>query len=189
MIVSFPFPLLFMLLDSSSMGLSQGLCTNKLSFHEHHQDGKDYLSYQLVLDHVLILFLFDHIVIILFSYSVITIISVHNGSYASFPFKTVFMTLGLFTVICLPLQIVGTLLGRAYNGNPNYPCRTSALPSIIPSSRFYSNPRTIRLVSGVLPFGCIFIEVFFLFASIWSYKYYHVYGFLIAIICNYNQSL
>lgn len=166
------------------MDLSQGPYTSKLSSHEHHQDGKDYLSYQPVLDHVLIIFLFDYIVIILLSYSVITIISVRNGSYSSFPFKTVFMALGIFTVICLPLQVVGTLLGRAYNGNPNYPCRTSALPSIIPNSRFYSNPRIILLVSGVLPFGCIFIEVFFLFASIWSYKYYYVYGFLIAIICN-----
>lgn len=169
------------------MAMSQGPYTNKPFSHELHQDGKDYLSYQLVLVHVMILYLFDRIVIVLFSYSVITIISVKNGSYANFPFKTILMSLGFFTLICLPLQVIGTLVGRAYNGNPNYPCRTSALPSVIPKSRFYSNPKMIDLVSGFLPFGCIFIEVFFLFASIWSYKYYYVYGFLIATICKYHH--
>ena len=37
-------------------------------------------------------------------------------------------------------------------------------------------------MSGLLPFGAIFIEIFFIFASIWSYKYYYVYGFLASVV-------
>lgn len=122
------------------------------------------------------------VVIVLTGYSAISLVSVYAGAHSSFPFKTLFAFIGLFIVVCLPLQLVGTLLGRAYNGNPNYPCRTAAIPSIIPKGPFYTNPVVLTFVSGILPFGCIFIEVFFIFASIWSYKYYYVYGFLIAII-------
>mmetsp|Transcript_25090 Transcript_25090/g.39098 ORF Transcript_25090/g.39098 Transcript_25090/m.39098 type:complete len:145 (-) Transcript_25090:72-506(-) len=37
------------------------------------------------------------------------------------------------------------------------------------------------VMGGVLPFGSIFIEMFFIFASFWHYKYYHLYGFLFLV--------
>ena len=84
--------------------------------------------------------------------------------------------------VALPLQTIGTIIGRSLRGNPNYPCRVASLPSPIPPAAFYAKPRFICLVSGLLPFGSIFIEVFFIFASIWSYKYYYVYGFLTSML-------
>ena len=116
-------------------------------------------------------------------------VNIYVGSYQSYPFKTVFILAAIFVLLCLPLQLAGTLLGRAYNGNPQYPCRTSNIPSVIPKGNCFSNPVFISLISGILPFGCIFIEVFFIFASIWSYKYYYVYGFLIAIIGKHHVDL
>lgn len=35
------------------------------------------------------------------------------------------------------------------------------------------------VVGGVLPFGAIFVELFFVLSSIWTDKYYYVYGFLL----------
>jgi transmembrane 9 superfamily protein 3 len=35
--------------------------------------------------------------------------------------------------------------------------------------------------AGILPFGSIFIEMYFLFTAFWSYKFYYVYGFMLLV--------
>ena len=40
-------------------------------------------------------------------------------------------------------------------------------------------PWVIILVGGILPFGSIFIEMYFIFTSFWAYKIYYVYGFML----------
>ena len=119
--------------------------------------------------------------ILLFGYGFISLLSYVYQSITEFPWKTILVFLLLFFCLALPLQLVGTLIGRSINGNPHNPCRVSSVPSEIPTNVWYGGPGTLVLVSGILPFGCIFVEVFFVFASIWSYKYYYMYGFLIAI--------
>ena len=37
---------------------------------------------------------------------------------------------------------------------------------------------SLGLGVGVLPFGSIFIEMYFVFTSFWNYKFYYVYGFM-----------
>ena len=32
-----------------------------------------------------------------------------------------------------------------------------------------------------MPFGSIFIEMYFMFTSFWSYKFYYVYGFMLLV--------
>ena len=34
------------------------------------------------------------------------------------------------------------------------------------------------LVGGILPFGAVFIELFFILTSIWLHKFYYIFGFL-----------
>ena len=38
------------------------------------------------------------------------------------------------------------------------------------------------ILSGVLPFGSIFIEMYFVFTSLWQYKYYYVFGFTLLVL-------
>lgn len=42
-------------------------------------------------------------------------------------------------------------------------------------------PAVITLAGGVLPFGSIFIEMYFIFTSFWAYKIYYVYGFMLLV--------
>ena len=42
-------------------------------------------------------------------------------------------------------------------------------------------PAMIVLLGGVLPFGSIFIEMYFIFTSFWAYKIYYVYGFMLLV--------
>ena len=122
------------------------------------------------------------VVAALIAYCAISAVNVTHHSIDTFPWAALLLFLLLFVLVCLPLQLVGTLLGRSFDGNPHNPCRTAAIPSPIPVAPWYYQPFWITVISGMLPFGAIFIEVFFLFASIWSYKYYFVYGFLLAIL-------
>ena len=38
------------------------------------------------------------------------------------------------------------------------------------------------LVGGVLPFGAVFIELFFILSSIWLHQFYYVFGFLLLVL-------
>merc|ERR1712144_199881 len=37
------------------------------------------------------------------------------------------------------------------------------------------------LLGGIVPFGAIFIELFFILTSIWMHKFYYVFGFLLLV--------
>lgn len=86
----------------------------------------------------------------------------------------------LWLLISLPLCILGTLCGRHYknfgNSASELPYRVNPIPRPIPSKKFTS----IIPVVGLLSFGTIFIELSYIFASLWHYKFYHTYGFLLA---------
>ena len=48
--------------------------------------------------------------------------------------------------------------------------RVKRIPSPIPDKAWYLTPPVIALVGGLLPFGSIFIEMYFIFTSFWNYK-------------------
>jgi Endomembrane protein 70 len=64
---------------------------------------------------------------------------------------------------------------------PDNPCRINKIPRMIPERAWYFSPPINVLLGGVLPFGSIFIEMYFIFTSFWHYKYYYVYGFLFLV--------
>jgi transmembrane 9 superfamily protein 3 len=63
-----------------------------------------------------------------------------------------------------------------------FPCRVNALPRTIPARTWFTHPLSIVALTGVLPFGAVFIEIFFIFSSIWSHKFYYVWGFLLLVV-------
>ena len=59
--------------------------------------------------------------------------------------------------------------------------RYNQYPTPIPTKSLFLNRFTLILISGILPFGSIFIETYFIFTSFWNYKYYYVYGFMLLV--------
>lgn len=43
----------------------------------------------------------------------------------------------------------------------------------------YMHPVALGFFGGILPFGAIFIEMYFVFTAFWNYKFYYVYGFML----------
>ncbi|KAI9103631.1 hypothetical protein K1719_023254 [Acacia pycnantha] len=72
-------------------------------------------------------------------------------------------------------------VGRNWSGAPNNPCRVKTIPRPIPEKKWYLTPSVVSLMGGLLPFGSIFIEMYFVFTSFWNYKVYYVYGFMLLV--------
>jgi transmembrane 9 superfamily member 3 len=72
--------------------------------------------------------------------------------------------------VSFPLVVAGTLVGRHLGGKNDFPCRVNTIPRPIPNGPWYTWPVVVIPLTGVLPFGSIFIEMYFVFTSFWNYK-------------------
>ncbi len=90
----------------------------------------------------------------------------------------------IWSFISCPLILLGTILGRSTVQPLDFPCRVNALQRPIPEKKSYNSPLTLGLFAGILPFGSIFIELYFIFSSFWQYKTFYLYelSFLVLII-------
>ncbi|CAF3431563.1 unnamed protein product [Rotaria sp. Silwood1] len=103
-----------------------------------------------------------------------------NGSSAAIPFTTFIALLALWFCVSTPLVFFGAYRGFK-NHAPQSPVRTNQIPRQIPEQTFYTKPLPGILMGGVLPFGCIFIQLFFILNSIWAHQYYYFFGFLLVV--------
>merc|ERR1719498_1616130 len=98
------------------------------------------------------------------------------------PFQHMLLVGLLFLVLCVPLHALGTLLGRKSAANATFPCRVHHLKRPIPTKHWAFTP-AMTAISGIVPFGCLFIEMYFILSAVWSHnKVYYVYGFMLAVM-------
>jgi transmembrane 9 superfamily protein 2/4 len=98
-------------------------------------------------------------------------------SSGAVPFTTMLVIVGIWFVISVPLSILGSWFGfRQPQADP--PVRTNQIPRQIPQSSGYLRPLPSMLLVGVLPFGAIFVELYFIMSSLWSSRIYYMFGFL-----------
>jgi len=104
----------------------------------------------------------------------------YYGSSAAIPFFTLVALLALWFGVSVPLTFVGAYFGFR---KPciEQPVRTNQIPRQIPDQSLYTQPIPGIIMGGVLPFGCIFIQLFFVLNSIWSSHIYYMYGFLFLV--------
>ncbi|CAL5434510.1 unnamed protein product [Camellia sinensis] len=108
-------------------------------------------------------------------------IAIFYGSLAAIPFGTMVVVFVIWAFISFPLALLGTVVGRNWSGAPNNPCRVKTIPRPIPEKKWYLTPSVVSMMGGLLPFGSIFIEMYFVFTSFWNYKVYYVYGFMLLV--------
>jgi len=104
----------------------------------------------------------------------------YYGSSAAIPFFTLVALLALWFGVSVPLTFVGAYFGFR-KPSMEQPVRTNQIPRQIPDQSVYTQPIPGIIMGGVLPFGCIFIQLFFVLNSIWSSQIYYMYGFLFIV--------
>ncbi|XP_076877306.1 transmembrane 9 superfamily protein member 5 isoform X2 [Brachyhypopomus gauderio] len=103
-----------------------------------------------------------------------------EGSSAAVPFGTLLAVLALWFGISVPLTFVGAFFGFR-KPVMEHPVRTNQIPRQIPEQSFFTRPLPGIVMGGILPFGCIFIQLFFILNSIWSHQMYYMFGFLFLV--------
>lgn len=102
-----------------------------------------------------------------------------SNSTGTIPISLYFILLSLWFCISVPLTLLGGLLGN--RAEPiQYPVRTNQIPREIPERKYPS--WLLVLGAGTLPFGTLFIELFFIISSIWLGRFYYVFGFLLIVL-------
>jgi len=106
-------------------------------------------------------------------------IALMHGSTAALPFGTILVVLGLFGLVSFPLTVVGGIVGRNSAADFKAPTRTTKVAREIPSDvPWYRTAPFLMLVAGFLPFSAIYIELHYIFASIWGHQIYTLFGIL-----------
>ncbi|CAA6666154.1 unnamed protein product [Spirodela intermedia] len=89
-------------------------------------------------------------------------------SSGAVPFGTMFALVFLWFGISVPLVFVGSYLGYKK-------------PAIEDPQAWYMQPAFSILIGSILPFGAVFIELFFILTSIWLNQFYYIFGFLFIV--------
>ncbi|KAL8709449.1 MAG: hypothetical protein Q9220_005832 [cf. Caloplaca sp. 1 TL-2023] len=98
-------------------------------------------------------------------------------SSGAVPFTTMLVILGIWFVISVPLSFAGSWVGFRH-APITPPVRVNQIPRQIPPSTTYLRPFPSLLLVGILPFGAIFVELFFIMNNMWFGKVYYMFGFL-----------
>lgn len=111
---------------------------------------------------------------------VVNTVAWQSNSTAALPFTTICLMLSIILFVHFPLTAIGAVVGRNITEDFTPPSRTSKVPREIPAvNTWYKHPLTQLFMAGFLPFSAIYIELHYIFASIWGHKIYSLFGILL----------
>jgi len=102
-------------------------------------------------------------------------------SSGAVPFVTMFAILVLWFGISVPLVYLGSFMGFKRE-TIELPVRVNAIPREIPEQGWSSSTLLTCMCGGILPFGAVFTELFFIMSSIWQHQFYYLFGFLALVL-------
>ena len=107
-------------------------------------------------------------------------VAIAYNSQAALPFGTIVVIALIWALVTLPLTVLGGVLGRnTAKGRPvSLPTRVTKIPREIPPVPWYRQGPCQVFMAGFLPFSAIYIELHYIFASVWGHKLYTLYGVL-----------
>ncbi|XP_020109304.1 transmembrane 9 superfamily member 11-like [Ananas comosus] len=104
-----------------------------------------------------------------------------SASHSTGALPSSLLTFLLFTWFCIsvPLTLVGGFFG-AKAPHVEFPTPTNQIPREVPMRRY--PPWLLVLAAGALPFATLFVELLFIFSSLWMGRVYYVFGFLLLVL-------
>ena len=104
-------------------------------------------------------------------------VAIFYGSSSALPFGTILLMILLWALVTFPLTVFGSMRGK--NSKPfDAPCKANRVEREVPPMAWYfSLPATLTF-AGFLPFSAIYIELHYIFASVWGHRVYTLFGIL-----------
>eukprot|EP01113_Clastostelium_recurvatum_P025249 TRINITY_DN3038_c0_g1_i6.p1 TRINITY_DN3038_c0_g1~~TRINITY_DN3038_c0_g1_i6.p1 ORF type:complete len:432 (-),score=68.04 TRINITY_DN3038_c0_g1_i6:37-1332(-) len=118
---------------------------------------------------------FPGLIFILFFIINMTLRGQHSSS--AVPATTFIKLITLWLGLNVPLVFCGTYLSLRMP-LPDDPVPTNQIPRQIPETVWYRRSWFSILAGGVLPFGVIFLQWFFILLCLWNDRFYNTFGFL-----------
>lgn len=104
-------------------------------------------------------------------------VAIAYGSSSALPFGTILIVILLWGLVTFPLTIVGSVRGKTPQPY-EAPCKTNRAEREIPPVVWYRSTPLTLLFSGFLPFSAIYIELHYIFASVWGHRVYTLFEIL-----------
>ncbi|CAM9276084.1 unnamed protein product [Sphacelaria rigidula] len=90
------------------------------------------------------------------------------------------LLLFLWFFVSMPLVFVGSYFGfRAETYT--IPVRVNQIARHVPEQMWYTHPAFAIALGGILPFGAVCIELFFIMSALWMHQIYYVFSFLYVV--------
>lgn len=105
-------------------------------------------------------------------------VAIVYGSTSALPFGTIVALFALYFLVTFPLTLAGAIVGKNYAGDFDAPTRTKFAPREIPTPPLYGRQSVQVAIAGFLPFSAIFVELYYVFISIWGHHNFMPFGIL-----------
>ena len=109
-------------------------------------------------------------------------VAIAYGSTSALPFGTIVGLFALYCIITFPLTLAGAVTGKGFAGEFYAPTRTKFAPREIPPAPWHQGTSIQLIVAGALPFFSIYIELFYVFISIWGHQMFAPFGVLYLVL-------
>jgi hypothetical protein len=109
-------------------------------------------------------------------------VAIAYNATAALPFGTILVILLIWTLVTSPLLVLGGIAGKNSRAEFQAPCRTTKYPREIPPfAMVQRDSSSDGQWLGFFHFSAIYIELYYIFASLWGHKIYTIYNILFIV--------
>lgn len=108
-------------------------------------------------------------------------ITIAYSATAALPFDIIVVIVLIWTLVTSLLLMLGGIAGKNSKAEFQAPCRTTKYPREISSLPWYRTAILQMAMADFLPFSAIYIELYYIFASVWGHKIYTIYNILFIV--------
>eukprot|EP00535_Pseudo-nitzschia_heimii_P011933 CAMPEP_0197196288 /NCGR_PEP_ID=MMETSP1423-20130617/32274_1 /TAXON_ID=476441 /ORGANISM="Pseudo-nitzschia heimii, Strain UNC1101" /LENGTH=627 /DNA_ID=CAMNT_0042650073 /DNA_START=53 /DNA_END=1936 /DNA_ORIENTATION=+ len=108
-------------------------------------------------------------------------VALAHRSTSALPFTAILTVFALYAFVSFPTTVFGGIVAKNYSSSDfNAPTRTTKVAREIPTEIPWYRSRPFQiLIAGFLPFSAIYIELHYIFASMWGHQLYTLFGILL----------
>jgi hypothetical protein len=111
-------------------------------------------------------------------FSVVNLVAIYYGSTSALPLNMVMLIIVLFALVTFPLSIIGSMRAKKQDNKFDPPCPPNVKERELPEIPWYRSAFGQMFMAGFLPFSAIYIELHYIFASVWGHRVYTLFGIL-----------
>ncbi|KAJ6290877.1 hypothetical protein OIU76_027824 [Salix suchowensis] len=108
-------------------------------------------------------------------------VAIAYSATAALPFGTIMVIFLIWALVTTPLLVLGGIAGKNSKAEFQAPVRTTKYPREIPQLPWYRKTLPQMAMAGFLPFSAIYIELYYIFASVWGHRIYTIYSILFIV--------